>query len=168
MSDKTNFQKACEFNETFGVTVHKKPQLDVFYKNPDLVKYRWDLIHEETNELKDALKDHDMVETVDALADILVVVYGAAASFGIDLDKAYDLVHQSNMSKICKTEDEAIQTVEWYKKNESRYDSPNYKKAPDGINWIVYNESTGKVLKSIKYTKVDLKTFLAEESKKTS
>lgn len=168
MSNKSNFQKACEFNETFGVTVHKKPQLNVFENNPALVKYRWDLIHEETNELKDALKDHDMVETVDALADILVVVYGAAASFGIDLDRAYNLVHQSNMSKICISEEEAKETVEWYKKNESRYDSPNYKQAPDGKNWIVFNESTGKVLKSINYKKVDLKTFLEEENKKES
>lgn len=161
----SNFDKACEFNETFGVKVHKVPQLNVFEDNPELVNYRWKLIEEEVNELKEALKNHDMVETVDALADILVVVYGAGASFGINLDEAFDLVHKSNMSKICETEEIAKETVEWYKKNDDRYDTPNYKKAPDGKKWVVFNESTGKVLKSIKYQAVDLKKYLDEKTK---
>ena len=61
-----------------------------------------------------------MVETIDALADILYVVYGAGASFGIDLDKAFDIVHRSNMSKLCQTEEDAIETVRIYKE---KYDN---------------------------------------------
>ena len=93
---------------------------------------------------------------IDALSDILYVVYGAGASFGIDLDRSFNIVHESNMSKLCKTEDEAQKTVSNYERlwNEktSPYDSPDYRRADDGINWVVFNKSTGKILKSINYT----------------
>ena len=56
------------------------------------------------------------------------------------------------MSKVCTTEDEARETVEWYKKNETRYDSPTYRLSYDNQRYVVYNQSTGKILKSIKYT----------------
>ena len=55
------------------------------------------------------------------------------------------------MKKFCRTEEEAIETVKWYKENETRYDSPTYRKSPDGIHWVVYNESNDKALKSINY-----------------
>ena len=100
------------------------------------------------------------VETIDALADILYVVYGAGASFGIDLDKAFDIVHKSNMSKLCISEKEAIETVEWYKKNSTVYDSPSYRKSEDNKFWVIYNKSTGKVLKSIKYTPANFEEML--------
>ena len=113
--DKTNFQKVIDFNDGFGVPVSDSIQTNIFKENPKLVKLRLDLILEEVRELTDAAKEHDMVETIDALADILYVVYGAGASFGIDLDKAFDIVHQSNMSKLCMTEEDAVETVRIYK-----------------------------------------------------
>jgi hypothetical protein len=63
------------------------------------------------------------------------------------------------MSKLCISEEEAKQTVEWYLKNELRYPSPAYKPTSDGTHWIIYEQSTGKVLKSINYTPADLKKF---------
>ena len=63
------------------------------------------------------------------------------------------------MSKLCVSEDEAKRTVEWYLKNETRYPTPAYKPASDGKHWIIYEQSTGKVLKSINYTPADLKKF---------
>jgi hypothetical protein len=93
-----------------------------------------------------------MKETVDALSDILYVVYGMFTAIGVDADETYRIVHESNMSKLCKTEEEAQKTVEWYKQNEKRYDSPAYRLSKCGKFYIVYNESTQKILKSINYT----------------
>ena len=73
------------------------------------------------------------------------------------MDKAFNIVHESNMSKLCTSEEEAINTVQWYKDNNTVYDSPNFKKSKNNKYWIVYNESTGKILKSINYNKVDFK-----------
>ena len=80
-SNKTNFQKVIEFNEGFGVPVSNSVQTNIFKDNPNLVKLRLDLILEEVRELTDIVKEHDMVETIDALADILYVVYGAGVLF---------------------------------------------------------------------------------------
>ncbi len=91
-----------------------------------------------------------MVETIDALADIIYVVYGMGSSLGLNLDKAFRIVHESNMSKVCKDEAEAKATVESYK-GDARYDSPAYRLSADGRHYIVYNQSTMKVLKSVNY-----------------
>ena len=160
MSNPTNFEKVKEFSRSFEVLHFDTPQPNIFTQNPDLVKLRLDLIKEEVGELEDAIRDHDMVEVVDALADILYVVYGAGDSFGIDLDKAYEIVHSSNMSKLCQSEEEAQETVAWYQKEykegKKPYDSPYYYQGELG-QWIVKNRSTGKVLKSINYTPADLR-----------
>tara|TARA_Y100000739_G_scaffold671_1_gene490 strand:+ start:325 stop:666 length:342 start_codon:yes stop_codon:yes gene_type:complete len=65
-----------------------------------IVQLRIDLIEEELNELKEAVKNNDIVEVADALTDILYVTYGAGHSFGVDLDKCFDEVQRSNMSKL--------------------------------------------------------------------
>lgn len=115
-----------------------------------LKKFRTDLITEEFNELKDAFKKNDRTEVIDALTDILYVVYGAGIAFEIDLDEAFAIVHDSNMSKFCKTEKEAKDTVEYYKNTSKIYDSPEYRW--EHGYYVVYNESSGKILKSINYT----------------
>ena len=157
----SNFEKVVNFNEIFGVKTHSTPQLNIFDSDPSLVSLRMKLIREEVQELEDAVAQKDMTEAVDALADILYVVYGAGASFGIDMDKAFDIVHSSNMSKTCKTMEHAEETVEWYKKNSEEYNKTNPAQAPiapairkseDGKLFVVYNETTGKILKSVYYT----------------
>jgi predicted HAD superfamily Cof-like phosphohydrolase len=155
----TNFQKVQDFNSAFGVTRHSTHQKDIFTKDPKTVKLRYDLIAEEVLELKEAIDTHDFVEVRDALADILYVVYGAADAFGIDVDKDFDIVHQSNMSKLCNSEQEAIDTVKDYQDKydagNSPYDSPYFEYDDTIQKWIVKNKSTGKVLKNINYQKVD-------------
>ena len=162
--ENTNFEKVVYFNKSFGVPVNNTVQKDIFKKEPKLTKLRVDLILEEVKELQDAIKDNDMTETIDALADILYVVYGAGASFGINLDKAFDIVHKSNMSKLCQTEEDAIHTVKLYKKkykdNTSPYDSPAYRLSDNGKDWVVYNENTGKILKNYKYTPANFTTII--------
>lgn len=153
MSSQSNFEKVKLFNKAFGVTTNTTSQFNLFNIDPKLVQYRLDLIIEEVQELKDAIINKDFTEVVDAGADILFVVYGLFTAFGVDADKAFNIVQDSNMSKLCKTEQDAQETVQWYKKNESnRYDSPTYRQSDDGVNWVVFNESTKKILKSYKYT----------------
>lgn len=160
----TNFEKVKEFNREFEIDVPEHVQHDLFTKDPKLVRLKIDLITEEVNELVEAVRQNDLVETTDALADILYVVYGAGIAFGVDMDRAFALVHESNMSKLCKTEHEAQQTVAWYKKQfqekKASYDTPVYKKSACGNRYIVLNESTGKILKSIRYHPVDLDPVL--------
>ena len=80
-----NSAKVKEFNNNFNVKKHSKLCKDVLTKDPKLTKLRLDLITEEVEELKEAIKNNDVIETIDALADILYVVYGAADCFGIDI-----------------------------------------------------------------------------------
>ncbi|CAK0809642.1 unnamed protein product [Prorocentrum cordatum] len=161
----TNFRKVTEeFMRGFGEEVAYAPRMDVFESDPKTVNLRLSLIREEVRELVEAVQAKDMVETIDAMADILYVVYGTGGAFGIDLDRAFCLIHESNMSKLCASEEEARHTVEWY--NESclvngkrRYDSPDYKLGPDG-RYVVFNASTNKTLKSVHYSPVKFDSML--------
>jgi predicted HAD superfamily Cof-like phosphohydrolase len=150
----SDFKSVVNFNKAFGVPVYDTPQADIFDKAPKLVEYRLSLIREELSELEEAVEKKDLVETIDALADLIYVVQGMGSSLGLDLDKAFDIVHRSNMSKICSSEDEAKETVLFYEKNKDTlgYDSPAYRQSYDGKNFVVFNKSTMKVLKSVKYT----------------
>ena len=92
----SNFEKVGLFMKTFGQEVKKKPGLSTEKIN----KLRVSLINEELEEFKDAIKNNDLKEAVDALTDILYVTYGAGHAFGVNLDKCFDEVQQSNMSKL--------------------------------------------------------------------
>ena len=94
----TNFEKVKEFMTTFGQEVKTSAE----FPENKIVELRKKLIDEEFNELKDAINENDIVEVADALTDILVVTYGAGAAFGIDLDKCFEEVQKSNMSKLGK------------------------------------------------------------------
>jgi predicted HAD superfamily Cof-like phosphohydrolase len=92
----SNFNKVKIFMETFGQEVKKKPS----FSNDKINKLRYDLIEEELSELKEAMQNKDLLEVADALTDILYVTYGAGHAFGIDLDKCFNEVQNSNMSKL--------------------------------------------------------------------
>ena len=92
----TNFKKVKNFMETFGQDVKNKPS----FSTNKIKKLRYDLIKEELDELKVALDNKDFLEVADALTDILYVTYGAGHAFGIDLDKCFQEVQNSNMSKL--------------------------------------------------------------------
>jgi len=82
--------------ETFGQEVKNKPS----FSSEKINDLRYELIREELDEFKEALKNKDLLEVADALTDILYVTYGAGHAFGIDLDKCFEEVQQSNMSKL--------------------------------------------------------------------
>ena len=92
----TNFEKVSIFMKTFGQEVKDKSS----FSTDKINKLRLDLIKEELDELTEAMKNKDLLEVADALTDILYVTYGAGHAFGIDLDKCFEEVQNSNMSKL--------------------------------------------------------------------
>ena len=92
----SNFNKVKTFMETFGQEVKIKPS----FSTNKINSLRYDLIREELDELKVAMENNDLLEVADALTDILYVTYGAGHAFGIDLDKCFEEVQNSNMSKL--------------------------------------------------------------------
>ena len=92
----TNFNKVGTFMKTFGQEVKNKPS----FSTDKINKLRLDLIKEELDELKEAMDNKDLLEVADALTDILYVTYGAGHAFGINLDKCFEEVQNSNMSKL--------------------------------------------------------------------
>ena len=92
----SNFENVRKFMKTFGQEVREKPG----FPNDKITSLRYDLITEEIGELKVAMENKDIKEVADALTDILYVTYGAGHAFGIDLDKCFKEVQDSNMSKL--------------------------------------------------------------------
>ena len=92
----TNFDKVGIFMKTFGQEVKNQPS----FSSEKINNLRYNLIKEELAELKDAMEKKDLLEVADALTDILYVTYGAGHAFGINLDKCFEEVQNSNMSKL--------------------------------------------------------------------
>ena len=92
----SNFDSVRKFMETFGQEVMKKAE----FPNDKITSLRFELIREELEELKEAMDKKDIKEVADALTDILYVTYGAGHAFGINLDKCFQEVQNSNMSKL--------------------------------------------------------------------
>ena len=92
----TNFDKVGEFMKTFGQEVKNEPS----FSTNKINELRVSLIQEELDELKEAMQSKDLLEVADALTDLLYVTYGAGHAFGINLDKCFDEVQNSNMSKL--------------------------------------------------------------------
>ena len=92
----SNFESVRIFMETFGQEVKKKAE----FPSKKITSLRYDLINEELEEFKEAISKKDIKEVADALTDILYVTYGAGHAFGINLDKCFQEVQNSNMSKL--------------------------------------------------------------------
>ena len=92
----SNFKSVKKFMQTFGQEVKNKAE----FPEEKIVKLRLDLIREELEEFREAVKKKDIKEVADALTDILYVTYGAGHAFGIDLDRCFEEVQNSNMSKL--------------------------------------------------------------------
>ena len=92
----SNFSSVKKFMKTFGQEVKNKAE----FPSEKIQDLRVSLIDEELSELKEAIENKDIKEVADALTDILYVTYGAGHAFGIDLDKCFDEVQRSNMSKL--------------------------------------------------------------------
>ena len=122
----TNFDKVGTFMKTFGQEVKTKPS----FSTDKINKLRLDLIKEELSELTEAMNNKDLLEVADALTDILYVTYGAGHAFGINLDKCFDEVQNSNMSKL----DEKGKPI--YNEHGKVMKGPNYFK-PDLSKFVI-------------------------------
>jgi predicted HAD superfamily Cof-like phosphohydrolase len=121
----SNFNKVGTFMKIFGQEVKSKPS----FSSDKINKLRIDLIKEELDELQEAMKNNDLLEVADALTDILYVTYGAGHAFGIDLDKCFEEVQNSNMSKL----DENGKPI--YNESGKVMKGPNYFK-PDLLKFV--------------------------------
>jgi predicted HAD superfamily Cof-like phosphohydrolase len=144
-----------QFHGKFKAPILDKPQIP----DKERCELRVKLIQEELDELTQAIEDNDIVEIADALADIQYVLSGAYLEFGFE-NSIYDLVrevHRSNMSKACSNEQEAIDTVEYYKNERST--EGYYEKQEDGT-YLVYRKGDNKVLKNINYSEANLEDIV--------
>jgi len=147
--------QVADFHKTFRHPILSTPEIP----SEERCKLRVSLIAEELKELQEAIEDKDLVEIADALCDIQYVLSGAVLEFGLG-DKfktLFEEVQRSNMSKACESEEEAQQTVDFYKKEK---DTDAYYEERDG-KWLVYRKGDNKTLKSINYSPADLKSILS-------
>ena len=126
----TNFNKVKTFMKTFGQEVKTKPS----FSSDKINTLRYDLIKEELEELKIAMENKDLLEVADALTDILYVTYGAGHAFGIDLDKCFEEVQNSNMSKLGEDGKPIYNDVGKVMKG-PKYFKPDLSKF---VNWLKY------------------------------
>ena len=112
----------------------------------------------ELNYLAKATDSCDFDSVISTTSNLIYLTYVLGLLFGVDLDVGVDLVHKSNMSKLCVSEEEANKTVEWYLTNEKRYDTPKFRQNSKGF--VIFNASTGKILKNINYKPVDLTSLV--------
>jgi len=154
MQDAAPLNQVAEFHRTFKHPILNTPGIPTA-KRCDL---RVSLLLEEMKELQEAINNNDLVEVADALCDIQYVLAGAILEFGLGekFKELFDEVHRSNMSKACKSLEEANQTIEHYKTNEQ---SDAYWKEEESL-FLVFRENDHKTLKSINYSPADLKSIL--------
>lgn len=156
MKDPKALNDVSEFHKTFNLPILDEPII------PDAKRceLRLSLIEEELQELRDAIASDDLVEVADAFCDIQYVLSGAILEFGLGnkFDSLFSEVQRSNMSKACKSMEEAEATQAKYK-TEQGVDS--YVKQV-GDDFLVYRQSDSKVLKSINYSPADIKGKLEE------
>ncbi|MDW3192311.1 MAG: nucleoside triphosphate pyrophosphohydrolase family protein [Cytophagales bacterium] len=148
--------QVAEFHKTFKHPILDTPQIP----SEDRCKLRVELISEELKELQEAIDNKDLTEVADALCDIQYVLSGAVLEFGMgeNFKDLFEEVQRSNMSKACKTEEEAEQTVAYYEKERN---TPCYFKEADGL-FLVYRTEDNKTLKSINYSPANLKKILKD------
>jgi predicted HAD superfamily Cof-like phosphohydrolase len=154
IKDLNSLNQVAEFHTTFKHPIIATPAIP----SKERCKLRIELLAEELKELQQAVNDNDMVEIADALCDLQYVLSGAVLEFGLGekFKELFDEVHRSNMSKACKTIEEANKTMEHYKNNGN---TQSYYKEIDGL-YLVYRTEDNKTLKSVNYSPADLGSIL--------
>ncbi|MGE6219026.1 nucleoside triphosphate pyrophosphohydrolase family protein [Nubsella zeaxanthinifaciens] len=154
MEDLKALSQVAEFHQTFKHPI----VVEAAIPSKQRSKLRIDLIAEELKELQEAVDNDDLVEVADALCDLQYVLAGAVLEFGLGnkFKALFDEVHRSNMSKACKTVEEAEQTIAYYKQKDN---VDAYYKEIEGL-FLVYRKGDDKTLKSINYSPADIKGLL--------
>ena len=147
--------------EDFECILPETLQKNLITQDPELVQHRMTLISISIEKLKYAVADNDVTIVADALADIMCYINGLSKVFGFDLYTVFRLVHESNMSKLCRNESEAMDTIKHYKTLPGFEDIPvSYRpstasNASDDSYYVIYNSDTGKILKSMYFNLPD-------------
>lgn len=146
----------AEFHEAFGLPVLKEPQLIP----EERAALRINLLAEELEELKEAIRNDDLVEIADALCDLQYVLSGAILEFGMGekFRALFEEVHRSNMSKTCSSREEAEETIRHYADTKGE----NGEWVEKNGKYVVYRKTDRKVLKSVRYSEADLKSNLTQ------
>jgi len=146
----------AKFHETFKHPIQEKPIIP----SEDRCRLRVALIAEELKELEVAILEKDVVGVADALCDIQYVLSGAILEFGLGekFKALFEEVQRSNMSKVCNSEQEAKDTVDYYFKKDGT--ESYYRK--EGNLWLVYRKSDNKTLKSVNYSPANLERIIQE------
>lgn len=146
--------QVAEFHKTFKHPIEQSPVIP----EKKRCNLRVSLIREELDELQAAIDRHDLVEIADALCDIQYVLSGAVLEFGLGekFSELFDEVQRSNMSKSCRTIEEAEATVRYYKEVRGM---DCYYEPSDGY-FLVYRTNDNKTLKSVNYSPADLKSII--------
>ncbi len=154
MKDPKSLTSVAEFHKTFQHPILESPQIP----SEARCKLRVSLIAEELEELEEAIQDKDLVEIADALCDIQYVLSGAILEFGMKdkFSELFDEVQRSNMSKACKSVEEAEATMKHYFDKDG---TESYYKEVDGL-FLVFRKEDDKTLKSVNYSPADLKSIL--------
>lgn len=153
MQDPITLTSVAEFHNTFKHPILAHPTIP----SEQRCKLRVSLIAEELKELEEAIQNKDIVEVADALCDIQYVLSGAILEFGLaeKFKALFDEVQRSNMSKACKTLEEAEATIRHY--NNKGVDC--YYEQQDGL-YLVYRKEDKKTLKSVNYSPADLESIV--------
>jgi predicted HAD superfamily Cof-like phosphohydrolase len=150
MKQPDSLNLVAEFHKTFKHPILDKPEIP----SDERCRLRVALLAEELKELEVAILEKDIVGIADALCDLQYVLSGATLEFGLGekFNALFLEVQRSNMSKVCKSEQEAMDTVNFYKDKDG---TECYYKKEDG-KWLVYRKSDNKTIKSINYSPADL------------
>ncbi|KAA2245762.1 hypothetical protein F0L74_07365 [Chitinophaga agrisoli] len=154
MKDLKVLTQVAAFHHTFKVPVEATPVIP----SAKRCALRLQLFEEELQELKEAIENNDLVEIADALCDLQYVLTGTALEFGLGntFPDLFNEVHRSNMSKACKTVEEAEKTIAHYRAN---LNTDAYYREIDGM-FVVYRSSDEKTLKSVNFSAPVLKPIL--------
>lgn len=153
MEKLDSLRQVADFHTTFGHPILPEPTVPAAERSA----LRISLLQEELDELKEAVAANDIVGIADALCDLQYVLSGAVLEFGLGhkFKALFDEVQRSNMSKACKTKEEAEQTIAHYKTKGTN----SFYEEKDGL-FLVYREGDRKTLKSVFYSEADLKGML--------
>ena len=154
MQESSSLNQVAEFHTTFQHPIQPEPIIPAKQR----ANLRVSLLAEELKELQEAIDNDDLIEVAEALCDLQYVLAGAILEFGMGrkFKDLFDEVHRSNMSKACKTVEEAEKTIQFYLAKDG---TEAYYKEIDGL-FLVFRKADDKTLKSVNYSPADIQGFL--------
>ncbi len=141
----------------FGIDIYKQNFFKINKESEISLELK--ILKEYVSDFKNACDEQNFSLIQSELRNIITQCYFLADLFKVSVDLCFNEVHRSNLTKVCDTEELAKESVLWYKQNETRYKEPDYRKSANPKYWIVYDKSTSKILKSIKFELPNLKQY---------